>query len=342
MRRWAAGVFVFGVGVACTDPTAERAREVIQFREPVHYTVKSGDSLSSIGEHYGVTSDDLIAWNGLESDVIEVGSDLLVWEVVDEKLPDPTMFAAADENAGNRRRRLGEAPRPRSGGTTTRRTSGWSREPSGTELPGTDDLDPGGRPKSVTSSGIFGSEVDGDLDDGLADAVAGLDGNRRTGGFETTRRTADMRSGTAERSADMERRVTSISNGPQFPSTPVTTPRLSMPAAKRCESQRAKAVGEDGMYAGDGLSSAEIKSSLSRTLGTTRRCMPPGTKGKFQVIVELKVGCNGRVSNVYTINGGGAPGSVTACIEKVLSYTAFPAHDIPDGQSFQYPINYNF
>lgn len=335
LARWGP-VLVLVAGFGCSDPTAERAREVIHFREPTHYTVEKGDSLSAIAERYGVSADDLVAWNGLDSEVIEPGQDLLVWEVPDEELPDATMFAATDDGA-NRRRRLGDS-----------RTSGGSRTsrsrvaPKSRDLPaGADDPDDDERPRSVTGSGIFGSQVDGELDDGLADAVAGLE-NRRAGGIETSRTTGDMRNATAERSGDMDRRVTKITNGPQFPSTPVSTPRLTMPAAKRCKAQTAKAVGEDGMYGGDGLSSAEIKSSLSRTLGTTRRCMPSGTKGKFTVIVELKVGCDGRVKNAYTISSGGVPSPITACIEKVLSYTSFPAHDIPDGQSFQYPINYNF
>ena len=153
-----------------------------------------------------------------------------------------------------------------------------------------------------------------------------------------------MRSGQRIESSDaMNVRVRDTRSGPQIPTGPIRTPRLSMPSAKRCLAQSTRRnVAEGDVYGGKGLSSSQIKSSLNKTLGYTRRCMPAGTKGKFQVIVELTVGCDGRVKNTFTINGGGAPKPVTACIETVLSRTGFPAHDIPDGQSFQYPINYSF
>jgi len=329
--RWAAVLVLLG-GVACSDPTGDRAKQVIQFREPVHYTVEKGDTLGKIATSYGVTADDLMAWNSLESDALEIGDELVVWSIPVQTLPDATQFVDARPRPS--RRRLG-APRP----------APRSNKGSAAVAPDIDALpDPAenDRPSSVTTSGIFGSEVDGELDDGLAEAVAGLDNSRRMGSIDSKRRTGDMRNSTTDRSGEIDRRKTYVPGGPQFPDTPVRTPRLSKPSAKRCKSQRTADVGDNGMHGGDGLSSSQIKSSIGRTLGTTRRCVPKDTRGRFTVIVELKVGCDGRVKNAYTINRGGAPASVTACIEKVLSYTAFPAHDLPDGQSFQYPINYNF
>ncbi len=330
--------------IGCEDPTADRAREVINFAEPVRYTVVKGDSLSAIGEKHGCTAEDLMSWNDLESDVIEPGQELLVWTIPQDTLPDPTVFASAEpSDDGTRRRRLGgprpsprvaAAPSPRgSSGPASRRSPEPRAAGSDGSLPD--------RPRSVQGSGIFGSGLDLGDDDGLADAVNDLErgsgpalGGRRSSG--------DMRNMGAEKSGDLDHRPTRVQNGPGFGDGKVRTPKLRMPSPKRCKAQGTRALGDDDMDAGNGLSNSAIKSSIGRVLGTTRRCMPSGTKGRFQVIVELKVGCDGRVKNTYTINGGGAPTAVTDCIESVLSHASFPAHDLPDGQSFQYPINYNF
>jgi hypothetical protein len=328
---------------ACDDPADDRAREVISFAEPVRYTVVSGDSLSKIGDEHGCTAEDLMSWNDLDSDVIEPGQELLVWTIPKPSLPDPTMFASAEDDAsGARRRRIG-GPRP-----SPRRASAPSGAPGRPVASGNDEPDaPSGgaalpdRPRSVQGSGIFGSGLDLGSDDGLADAVNDLE--RGSGPAVGGRRaTGDMRNLGAERSGAIDHRPTRVQNGPSFGDGKVRTPKLRMPAAKSCKAQGTRALGDDDMDAGAGLSNSAIKSSIGRVLGTTRRCMPSGTSGRFQVIVELKVGCDGRVKNAYTINGGGAPSAVTDCIESVLSHASFPAHDLPSGQSFQYPINYNF
>ena len=328
---------------ACADPADDRAREVISFAEPIRYTVVKGDSLSKIGKAHGCTADDLVSWNDLDSDVIEPGQELLVWAIPKTTLPDPTVFASADAaDDGTRRRRIGGArpsPRPSSGSSGRASPRPSPRIASA----GTDGSSPAlpDRPRSVQGSGLFGSGLDLGDDDGLADAVNDLE--RGSGPAVGGRRaTGDMRNLGAERSGAIDHRPTRVQNGPSFGNGTVRTPSLRMPAAKRCKSQGTRRLGDDDMDAGAGLSNGAIKSSIGRVLGTTRRCMPSGTKGRFQVIVELKVGCDGRVKNAYTINGGGAPGAVTDCIERVLSHASFPAHDLPDGQSFQYPINYNF
>jgi murein DD-endopeptidase MepM/ murein hydrolase activator NlpD len=47
--------------------------------EPVHYTVKRGDTLFLIGKAQGVTVDQLKTWNHLQSDRLEVGQDLVLY-----------------------------------------------------------------------------------------------------------------------------------------------------------------------------------------------------------------------------------------------------------------------
>ena len=67
-----------------------------------------------------------------------------------------------------------------------------------------------------------------------------------------------------------------------------------------------------------------------------------GTQGSFQVDLEIVSGCDGRVSQVWTQNGGGLPERVTACIEETVRQASMPAHDLPDGVTFSYPIVFRF
>lgn len=325
LGRWGA-VLLPLVALGCWNPQDERARAVIRFQEPERVLVQDGDTLQSLARDHNVSADEIVAWN--EGVTIEPGSVLLIWP---NELLLPSFPAEGDPaiTTGSKR--------PSARGRPVAARQGPSSAPS----PG--GLGPDDRPRSVRTAGIFGADLEmDDGTDGLADAVAGLDGSRGSYGNAGLRTGTDMRTTNAEQSADLAVRPAPHNTGPSVASGPVTVPRLTMPAAKRCKVLGTRNTGEDGMYGGEGLSSAAIKAALQTTLGTSRKCMPAGTRGKFSMIIELTVGCDGRVKNAFTINGGGLPGPVTDCIEKVLAHTAFPAHDIPDGQSFQYPINYAF
>lgn len=338
----AAALVLLLSGTAC-DSSAQRARMVIHFAEPVRYQVTKGDSLAAIAERYNVTAEDVASWNGLESTTIEPGDILFLWKVPDEppkvnqdnRLADARDVQRSDPRATNGRSR----PRPR-------RTDGGTPA-AGDDEPIDDDPEVDGikRPTSVRNAGLFSAGVgDEGLDDSLANAVAGLQHERRAMGNAGMRDgAADMRAGDVARSGDMGRLGGNYQQGPYFPDKAVRTPSVRKPAPKRCLRQSTRAnTGEDGMSAGKGLSSSQIKASLGRTLGLSRRCMPSGTSGQINIIVEIKVGCDGRVKNVYPINQGGVPKNIMSCIETVLGSTSFPAHDLPDGQSFQYPISYKF
>lgn len=329
------GVICVALLVAMTacDNTDQQARALIRFDEPVRYRIVQGDTLATIAEKYAVQVEDLVAWNGLDPDAVEAGEVLLIWRTPDEEVleEEPTLVAQADR----------PTPRPKRRRSTpqARQTRPTPRAAPRVTLPAE------GRPTSVRNAGLFGAGMgDEGLNDGLADAVASLEHDRRSVGNAGLREGTDMRSGEVERSGAMGRVAKPPPRtGPYFPDTPVRTPAVSRPAAKRCLTQRTSAnTGDDGMYAGRGVSSAAIRTALSRPLSTSRRCMPPGTEGDFTITVEIKVGCDGRVANVYPINAGFVPKRILDCVGTVLSSASFPAHDLPDGQSFQYPISYRF
>jgi hypothetical protein len=57
-----------------------------------------------------------------------------------------------------------------------------------------------------------------------------------------------------------------------------------------------------------------------------------------RVLFEITAGCNGRVASVSVLDDGGLSGSDVDCMRSTLSYVGFPAHDMPDGMTFQYPV----
>lgn len=118
---------------------------------------------------------------------------------------------------------------------------------------------------------------------------------------------------------------------------------LRMPAAQPCLPGPDHAtLGEDGpeFAASAGLSYAQTRDAMSAFLPTLGRCVPEGgVSGTAQL--ELTVGCSGRVAEVRLVDGGGLPGDMLSCVRDSLRYVPFPAHDMPDGFTFAYPVTFS-
>ena len=56
----------------------------------------------------------------------------------------------------------------------------------------------------------------------------------------------------------------------------------------------------------------------------------------------IVVGCNGLVSAVEIGATGGLPTEVVGCVQDTLRYAEFPAHSLPDGEVFEYPLNFSW
>ena len=92
-------------------------------------------------------------------------------------------------------------------------------------------------------------------------------------------------------------------------------------------------LGDQDIVAPDGLSVDAIRVALDRVLPQAlERC--DGPPGDFAYRYTVSVGCDGVVDSV---SGGGD--ELGACIADVLRYADFPAHDIADGMSFDYPVS---
>lgn len=124
------------------------------------------------------------------------------------------------------------------------------------------------------------------------------------------------------------------------PATPVAA-TLSRPRPKPCLSgPTGDALGEVGTVASEGLSYAQIKSAMDGIAPHTLSCVPEGLNGRLET--KIVVGCDGIVRDVETGATGGLPTEVVACITERLAFAEFPAHALPDGEIFEYPLTYSW
>jgi len=202
---------------------------------------------------------------------------------------------------------------------------------------------------SLRRSGILGALADAEiLDDGLdgelSDTVQRLARQRQATREATLEERSLAHAGTAE-SVDIQRAVAPrVPSAAHIPDHPVRPPSLPRPAARRClAGPNADALDVDhGYLASEGLSADQIRTSMRGFVQHTMQCIPKGTRGTFSYQAEITVGCDGRVSDVRTTREGGLPTRVRQCIAQTLGFAAFPAHALPDGVTFEYPIQYRY
>ena len=307
----------------------------MSFSAPEMLTVRPGDTLAVLAKRHAVTVADLKSWNGLVDDTIEVDQVLLIWTVmpaprrVAERRPAPSALRATLDSVLGTEPAPVPAPAPAPTGVAAAEPV---RTPVTIALPeGRVTIE---RPALV---GLLGMEIGPDLD--LEAAAAGMqrhDADLGGGGLGD-------RSLSAGSSADdlvmAERRQIT---GPRIPNTPVSAPRLTKPAAKRCLGGPSATMREDGVVLSQGLTVPQINAGMAQISRHVVRCFPPGTKGGYTMIVEITAGCDGRVSNVYVQNAGAVPANVASCVQQTLAFASFPAHAVPNGVDFQYPMKFTF
>lgn len=94
------------------------------------------------------------------------------------------------------------------------------------------------------------------------------------------------------------------------------------------------------MVSSAGLSRAQITSSMDGFLGNLSGCVT-GDWPSGRATYELTVACTGRVSRVALTDGGGLAPGLVSCVSDMLRYVPFPAHDLPDGETFVYPVQFS-
>lgn len=115
---------------------------------------------------------------------------------------------------------------------------------------------------------------------------------------------------------------------------------LHMPSAKRCLPPPTDVEGDEGMAANVGLDYESVASSMRTFVPNTLRCVPDGGIAGT-VNLSITAGCDGRVASVAVNDPGGLPSEVVDCVKSTLRYAEFPAHDMPDGYEFEYPLTFS-
>lgn len=117
-------------------------------------------------------------------------------------------------------------------------------------------------------------------------------------------------------------------------------PTFTMPAAKPCLAGPTDVEGDEGMVASAGLSLEDVRASMNTFIQHTARCLPEG--GVDGVLtLDFTVGCDGRVSALTVTDDGGLSGELSACVVETLRHAPFPAHDLPDGFPFTFPLRFS-
>jgi len=97
---------------------------------------------------------------------------------------------------------------------------------------------------------------------------------------------------------------------------------------------------EEGEYLmSAGLDEVQIRAAMDPVLPHALKCKRDEGVDMLRLRFGVNVGCNGVVDNVWVDDDDGASESYVECIAEVLRYADFPAHDMPDGMEFEYPVS---
>ncbi len=297
---------------------ADTAAFGIVFRAPERYIVVKGDTLGKIAAKYNVTLQELRDSNGsFEGDTIEIGQELIVW---------PGKKASGAKRSG--------APRARTATMVLDSASvAVARGPA----------------PQLRRAGVLGAldadaSVAAHLADGDVDELTGSVNALQASSAHGIGTSSGASTGIHSSSAYDDGRWLVADNGgpvaaaPGVSSARVVAPKLALPAARAClAGPTGNGLGDDGMVSSVGLSLAQVQKATRGFLPQTTGCVPDGAGS---VRTEITVGCNGRVSDVSILGSDGLSAASVSCIEKTLYFTPFPAHDLPDGFTFQLPINF--
>ena len=122
---------------------------------------------------------------------------------------------------------------------------------------------------------------------------------------------------------------------------------LHMPSEQPCLAgpaldQLSAAADELQLLASRGLSQAQVEAAMNAFIPTLFRCVPEGGQPDGILELELTVACTGRVAQVEQADLGGLADELAACVAETRRYTPFPAHDMPGGFEFRYPLRFSW
>jgi hypothetical protein len=117
---------------------------------------------------------------------------------------------------------------------------------------------------------------------------------------------------------------------------------LAMPSPQKCVDQGPPGEDDGGFSVdvGGGLTAESISRAVRAFQEETLRCQPEGRPVSGSIVLEVTVGCDGRVSSVAVATDGTADTTFSACVADTFRYCPFPAHGNSGGVVFQQPLHY--
>jgi len=116
---------------------------------------------------------------------------------------------------------------------------------------------------------------------------------------------------------------------------------LERPRPKRCMAGPTEVEEDDGMAASQGLSQGQAAMALDGFVHHVLPCLAgEGAQPAETLRLEITVACSGVVDGVEVLDAGDWPSSVAACVTDTLQFAEFPAHGLPDGDRFEYPLRF--
>lgn len=99
---------------------------------------------------------------------------------------------------------------------------------------------------------------------------------------------------------------------------------------------------EEGQAAASlGLTAAQAANATQQVLPHTVHCVPDGdSPPPGTLMVQLQVGCDGRVKRATATTDPGWPTEVRDCVIALLERAPFPAHALPDGDQVLQPVRW--
>ena len=119
-------------------------------------------------------------------------------------------------------------------------------------------------------------------------------------------------------------------------------PALEMPAPKACASVGGEGSADDSGFSiggSVGLDADQISFGVQGFQRQTLRCSD-GRSASGTVVLDLTVGCDGRVSSSEVASDQTGESGFADCVARVMGFAPFDAHDMPDGVSFTLPLRY--
>lgn len=363
----------FGLFALLLFSCGSEPAEVITFVQPDGLMVREGDTIESIARAEGVPIDELLGWNGLEPGAeLTPGMKLLVFDFPpqEEVLASLAGFDEASTSDGEPVPASAKKPKPKPLPKTppaailrVEEATVVAAEPLPVEeieeidaVADAEEAEATGRRKitidgsRIDQAGVLsGLEgVDMGSDDALANAAANMEKRSGTDQGSQLGNRGNLSGGGGEAESLDHVADTKVlgkeQTGIHGDLSGIRVPKMSKAAPKKCLKGPSEAdlEGDEGYLMAQGLNRDQVRAGMSRVIRSSIACIPRGVTGEFTVTVEVYVGCDGLVDNVWLANSGGMPRPVTACIEHTVGYASFAAHALPDGAVFQYPITYRF